>query len=309
MLNIRSSFIHFSEFPNSADMGLDKNSFLRLFKEKNTIITAKSFYNDYDRHWGALSIKFAHNGIENYRTENTKYAVTDNNFLILNQDTYYASNIRSHDSVESFTVSFTPSFIDDILTAYNPNIDALFKEKAYANKNTIRFVERTYPKTDSLRGIIKKMNFTLHEYSLNAERVDELLYELFREMLFVHGEIVHRIQGIDKIKQSTRIELFKRLEFARDFIESSYAESICLPQIANIACMNTEYFIRQFKNQYGCSPIQYLTQKRMTMAQLLLKSRIFTVHEVCHKVGYKDSSTFGKLFRRYFNSTPKSYAV
>jgi AraC-like DNA-binding protein len=45
-------------------------------------------------------------------------------------------------------------------------------------------------------------------------------------------------------------------------------------------------------------------RKRMDAAKLLLQTPGISITEVCQQVGYFDLSSFGKLFRRYYNLSP-----
>jgi AraC family transcriptional regulator len=119
-----------------------------------------------------------------------------------------------------------------------------------------------------------------------------------------HTGIIAEVERIPKIKQATRQELYKRLNYARDFIDSCYHEDINLDSISAIACLNREYFIRQFKSYFKTTPAQYLIRRRMDAARQLLQIADMDISEVCERVGYSDLSSFGKLFRRYYGVSP-----
>lgn len=58
----------------------------------------------------------------------------------------------------------------------------------------------------------------------------------------------------------------------------------------------------------GKSPKDYMFSFRMDKARLLLFAQQYTIAEIATMVGYSDSKYFGKLFKKYFNSSPTEYA-
>jgi AraC-like DNA-binding protein len=131
-------------------------------------------------------------------------------------------------------------------------------------------------------------------------------YELMEELFRLQTETNSRIRRIAKTKHSTKQEIFERLTRARDYIHSCYSNELSVDEIARVACMNAFYFIRQFRNFFGITPHQFLTQRRMEVAKALLQKNGRSVTEVCFDVGFSDASSFSKLFRRYHGFPPSA---
>lgn len=64
-----------------------------------------------------------------------------------------------------------------------------------------------------------------------------------------------------------------------------------------------------FKNIYGKSVFQYLTNYKMQIARELLDQQNLRVNEVSDKVGYSNPSHFIVAFKRQFGVTPKKYLM
>lgn len=258
------------------------------FREKNSVISARSKAIYYDKHWGCLSLKFSLNGTETYQTRHSTYSVNESNFLILNLDTEYSSYIESETEVESFTLNFSEKFTSSYFSGMKGQAP--------------RFVERLYKRDGLIFPIVKKIYSRRNEFHVHNDEISELFIELFGALLQHDNHINREIESIQKTRPATRQELYKRLNYAKDFIDSCYSEQINLELLAEVACLSTEYFIRQFKNHFKITPIQYLMSKRMIEAKRLLKTEDVSISEVCERVGYSDLSSFCKLFRRYHNS-------
>jgi AraC-like DNA-binding protein len=93
---------------------------------------------------------------------------------------------------------------------------------------------------------------------------------------------------------------------AKLFIDNNYAEQIDLDNISGEACFSKYHFIRLFKSIYGKTPHQYLIQVRIEKARELL-NQIFSVSDICYKVGFDSVSSFTGLFKRTYSITPSAY--
>ncbi len=291
-------------FPDFKVPGFDIEVYNQQFRDKNSVISATSKKVSYDRHWGCLSLKFARNGNECYHTGHSTYAVNGSNFLILNVDTEYSSYIESEPEVESFTLNFSGKYTNAFFTSLTGKTEDSLEQNLAQSKQCVRFVERLYPKDKAICPLVSKIyNRLPHFYQLN-DQVAELFTDLFVAMLQLHADIELETDNIHKIKSSTRQELYRRLNNAKDFIDSCYSDPINLDSISGVACLNREYFMRQFRSYFKTTPMQYLIAKRMEAAKRLLQNPGNSVSEVCRQVGYFDLSSFGKLFRRYHNCSP-----
>ena len=65
----------------------------------------------------------------------------------------------------------------------------------------------------------------------------------------------------------------------------------------------------RFRQVLGCSPIRYLTDWRMHVAQDLLRSTDLGVVGVAHRVGYHAEEAFSRAFKRSVGSSPGSWRM
>jgi len=62
-----------------------------------------------------------------------------------------------------------------------------------------------------------------------------------------------------------------------------------------------------FKKETGDTINNYLTEYRLTKAKKYLRETLLTASEISLKVGYRDSSYFGRIFRKRVGMTPNDY--
>lgn len=78
-------------------------------------------------------------------------------------------------------------------------------------------------------------------------------------------------------------------------------------ELAETACMSTSTFYRHFRNEFGMTPLQYVTTCRMERAQTLLRESDRTATEVCYDVGFNSLSHFISKFKEHVGMTPSRY--
>ena len=100
--------------------------------------------------------------------------------------------------------------------------------------------------------------------------------------------------------------LYRRVVRAKLFIDAQFASAIDLDNIADEACFSKFHFARLFREIYGRTPHQYLTDVRVRNAQLLLQQGA-TVARSCYSVGFDSISSFTGLFKRRVGITPAAY--
>ena len=92
-------------------------------------------------------------------------------------------------------------------------------------------------------------------------------------------------------------------------IRSNMYENQDIDQLAKLACMSKDHFIRIFKKETGDTPNAYITKKKMEAAELLLITSDEPIKNVAIKLGYDDCSYFNKTFKKYSGITPQQYRM
>ena len=91
------------------------------------------------------------------------------------------------------------------------------------------------------------------------------------------------------------------------YIQLKYSEPVKVEQIASALGLNRSYLTRLFKEVTGYSLQEYLLTYRMKMAFKMLSENRLSVSEIAAAVGYSDTFTFSKAFKRHFGSSPSSF--
>lgn len=95
---------------------------------------------------------------------------------------------------------------------------------------------------------------------------------------------------------------------ALGYMETHYAETVSLDDLAKITGYSRRHFTRLFRENMCCSAMDYLTELRLNAACRLLKQNepLTAVAEAC---GFSDAAALCHSFRRRFGVTPKAFRM
>lgn len=131
--------------------------------------------------------------------------------------------------------------------------------------------------------------------SLCRSVITELLVYLARH--YVENSPPNR----DKVRQKQNRE---RLKNALCYIEENYRQPITVAQLAELSCLSEDRFSHLFREAVGQSPLKYINAIRLRKAMRLLQTGDYTVTEAADAAGFQDYNHFGRLFRKFYGTTP-----
>lgn len=264
---------------------------------------------------GTLSIKMFLGGAARYQVgDGGRYVVEDSVYLILNHGQPYSITIDAPTPVESFCLFFGARMAADSYHALAAQEAALL-DNPVADGKFPAFFERTYPHDSVLSPrlfALRSLVFGLPP-SVTPEPlwVAERLQTVLAGLLLRHRLTREEIAASDGIgsRPATREELYRRLCRARDYMTACLAEALTLEDIAAVACLSPNHFLRTFKAAFRCSPHQFLTVQRIAAAQRLLERTELPVTEICLQVGFSSLGSFSHLFSRRVGVSPAAYRL
>ena len=98
-----------------------------------------------------------------------------------------------------------------------------------------------------------------------------------------------------------------RMRMALSAMHGAPARAWTLGDLARSAGMSRTAFAQVFKQTVGRSPMDYLTQWRMTLAAKRLQKPGETIASLAPTLGYKSESAFSAAFRRQWGASPREH--
>jgi AraC-like DNA-binding protein len=104
--------------------------------------------------------------------------------------------------------------------------------------------------------------------------------------------------------QSKNIE---KLVAVTNYIDSHRSEDLSVEQLAELAGFSKYHFERLFKSSMGISCYQYITKRRVMLAQELLGDTDLSVMDIALQSGFFSLSTFNRVFKDINGCSPTEF--
>ena len=111
------------------------------------------------------------------------------------------------------------------------------------------------------------------------------------------GNIIHK-----KLRVPESLELLKRLQTVKEFIDSNWYQKLDLDTLIKIGLLSKFYLCHNFKKVFGSSPIHYHNSLRIKKSLTLLKN--MSLPEIAEHLNYPDYPSFSKAFKKYHGVAP-----
>lgn len=108
-------------------------------------------------------------------------------------------------------------------------------------------------------------------------------------------------------RRRERLGLAEPLRRARELIETRYAESLKVSDLARAAGWSVAHLHDQFRAAFQSTPRQEILSRRLRAAREQLVSSGRSIKQIAADTGFTHSSAFCSAFRRAFGQTPKAY--
>ena len=167
---------------------------------------------------------------------------------------------------------------------------------------------------------VKKSQFPvetarLQDYIWQIERLygesDEFLqisvYSLVTLILAQIGSLHLSDATIAPDKKEMQPKNINKLVNITNYIDAHRGEDMTVDQLAEMAGFSKFHFERLFKSCMGVSCYQYITKRRILLAQELLSDTRLTVMDVALQSGFFSLSTFNRVFKDMNGCSPSEF--
>lgn len=107
------------------------------------------------------------------------------------------------------------------------------------------------------------------------------------------------------LEESERRATRHGLAAAAEAAKRRLHEPLRVADLAEAACMSEPSFYRAWRNEFGITPVAYLTRLRVDRARQLLGDPARSVTDVAAAVGFGSVSHFIRVYREHVGETPK----
>ena len=138
----------------------------------------------------------------------------------------------------------------------------------------------------------------------NIARNDQLQ---FHNIVETKGILLQLFSRFLEKAASKQLTIDKRIVKVVRHIRENINLDININELADVCYLTKDHFIRLFKKEMQCTPLQYINQKKIEKAQLMLVIGDKSIKDIAYELSFDNISYFYRLFRRYTGSPPSRY--
>lgn len=181
-------------------------------------------------------------------------------------------------------------------------------------------LSRVFPGLNTINLITPEKTPEIYE-SVRALLLDSLNEHITRDAfrnIAIYAKIMELYVVLARYYSSKKASLFentgdKRQEYlARlctvlDYIDRHIADELTLDSVAAVANFSKFHFERIFKAYTNESFYQYLQQRRVDKAEMLLVNPELTITDTAMQAGFSSITTFNRVFKKIKHCTPSEF--
>lgn len=224
-------------------------------------------------------------GIAHFHFENEKNEtiVSAGNMVLYRPKEFQKYEYYGTDKTEVYWIHFTGNNVKNILRSYGISDDM-----------RVFYVGTSLEYTRIFKRAISELQRCQTDYQ-------EVLVLLLRQLLIA----IHR--QVTRERKLSNEYLDTEMDIAAQYFNDNYNTDIRIEDYAAQRGMSVSWFIRNFKQYTGSTPMQYIVSIRITNAQMLLEGTTYTISEIGRIVGYDNPLYFSRLFHKQKGFSPSEY--
>ena len=190
--------------------------------------------------------------------------------------------------------------IQEMAKRYNNFINTCKDE----NINPKEVIQLSIKIAESLLDLLKSSN-------LEDDKIFKKFYRYFKEsetylmleyVMFRYFKCIEILVKMDKINKS-KIYSKKICEYINNNIE----EKINVSKISTQLDLSPTHTSRVFKEEMNIDLSVYIQKVKMEIAASYLKNKDLRIKEIAQKLGYTDQLYFNRVFKKFYQKSPKQY--
>ncbi|MBC2397742.1 AraC family transcriptional regulator [Clostridium tetanomorphum] len=231
-----------------------------------------------------------------YLIEGKAYKLKPWDILLVNSNEIHKAIIEQNEVYERIIIWVNSDFI----IKHNQSNCDLFTCFNLASKQKINLLRLNPYSLKNVKSIL---------YNLELARKDEEFgSHILSNSLFLQFIVYLNRLFLDRsnIEELSDIQYDKSIGEILNYINENLSEDLSIEKLASIFYTSKYYLMHKFKMQTGYTVHNYIVQKRLIMANSLVKKGS-NITEAAIESGFKDYSTFLRAFKKTFGMSPKKY--
>jgi len=260
-------------------------------------------------HVSRFSIRTISDGYQKHVLKNREFVLDKNRYLLINEGEEFTSELQTNNPIEGLLIAFNKSDYNSLVKNFTHSHKELIDDPFETDDASIPFDVQDFGMNLNMQLYFHKLKEEILYGEEQSIYYEELFNKILSEIYVKQNSLQNDIHNLKAEKNSTKKEIFKRIELCRNYMDNHFSENISLNDLALKSTMSPYHLQRCFKAFYKVSPHQYLISRRIEKAKFLLKDTAMTVGGITKNIGFSCQSSFGRLFKKQIGTSPKTYRI
>lgn len=233
-------------------------------------------------------------GTKVVNSNNTTTTIAKNQLFMAPKGHYIMSEyLPEEGAFESIMLFFNEEQVLDIITAISKSIK--IEQKFEHEISAVNCSSQIIHFFESLKLIYSTRDRNRFTKELINVKISELIYLLLSDNETRNQTIHFLYHTISK----------QHIEISKVIKENLYS-NISLTALARMCNMSVSTFKRQFEQEYKTSPMQWIMDKKLEKAHMLIKTTSMQYSEIAYACGFKSYVTFSRRIKSKYGKSANS---
>lgn len=160
----------------------------------------------------------------------------------------------------------------------------------------------SYLDDEEMVEVLLQLFARLHSYTAGAAWSAQRIVECNRLLLEILQIYLRQCREDDEPRMVSHI-----IREAYRYMDKHYSESCTLSEIAEAVHLSANHLHKIFGESEGCTPYEYVTEKRIEKAKTLILMGEYSLAQVALETGFCSQSHFTAVFKKSTGQTPAQY--
>ena len=229
-----------------------------------------------------------------YVVEGRSYPLKPGDIVLVNRGEIHCPHVGDQSPYERIILYLSPAFLQEY-AAPDP-LESCFLTARYRHSSVLR------PEVEA-RGQLMDLARRLERA---LDRPEEFAGPLYGRVLLL--EFLIRLNRAALEGQASYLHtgsMDYRVSGLISYINSHLGEPLPIDHLARECCLSPYHMMRLFRRETGCTVGGYITQKRLALADELIRTGRASATQACFQAGFANYSTFLRAYKQSFGVTPR----
>lgn len=146
---------------------------------------------------------------------------------------------------------------------------------------------------------LKRIHDVASSDTMDMDTIMDRCCMIFVEMCqYIHKQLPANVRPV---------QIPQNIVLLKEYLDSHLHERLTLEKCSEITYLSISQTIRSFRAAYGVTPYEYLNQRRIRTARLLLRNTSLSIQDIAERTGFQDQNYFSKYFKKKCGESPSKF--